>query len=1414
MKATPENINSVNKKNRLAAHFRNINTLLIVFILAVTIAVNYIMIYNFIDETARGNVQFYTMETVDILNAHLNREISLVREAASSAVISEWFADEDNPEKRAAAHLKMMLFADILQMNSVYFAIDGSMHEYYILSGTPLEEFEPYHTLTSPSIDSDRWYFDAIASDFDYILKLDVAGDSGDFHILIDHKVYHDGKIVGVFSASIEFDDLFEEIFGAYDIGLIKGYVIDSDGLIQMDSTVSRAEQLLGDSSVYNPNEMRHILDLTDDAAFASFIMEHLDNFDFHSYRRNVPSVIRLMGYGDYEYVSIAPVPNTNWFKITFYCLDELFNVVSVLPPILIILSAFIIYIFLNYLLISRLIFKPIHLLNLSVSQTEHNNENIYGLDRDDEIGALARTTRDAWDGLNENNLALSQTITERERQTEILHAMNQMATALFGVVDDAAFEQALPEGLKLLAECMEFDRIYVWLNEEIDGVPCTVMTYEWQGVSGRYKTPLNVGQVISYETQGPLWYEMFIKDECIHGLVKDMNGSEADIVKSCGVITILAVPVHLHGQFWGFVTFDNCHSENILSPDDIEILHSGSLIIASAINRNRQNEAIKEVHKRSMLLLDAAPLACSLWTKDGGFVDCNLKALEILELKDKVEYAEKIAVLLPECQPSGENSMDALRRLTVLAFNEGKLLPFEWFHRLESGEPLPTEVTLTRVGVGKNAFVAAYLRDLREQKRMLYDIEQRDLLLQTINKAVAILLDPESTSFEDSLYRSMGMLAQAVDADRVYVWKNHIHDGEMCVTQLYEWSEGATPQQGTEYTVNVSYSKTIPDFRDVLINGDCINSIASNMSERSRTFLSDTQVVSIFVAPLFVNGQFWGFVGFDDCEKERTFTDNEASILRSGCLMIGSAFLRNDMMINLKKNVEEMMLLQAELEIALDQAKAASLSKSSFLANMSHEIRTPMNSIIGFTELAMDDDVSLKTMDYLAKILENSEWLLQIINDILDISKIESGRMELENIPFDLHDMFDACRTLILPKALEKGLSMHFYAEPSIGKRLYGDPTRLRQALLNFLSNAVKFTNSGMIKVQAAIKEIAENSVTMYFEIKDSGIGIAPELLSSIFDPFMQAETGTTRKYGGSGLGLAITKNIIEMMGGTLSVDSAPGLGSRFSFQLTFNAVNITPEEKSTEVSLDNIEKPSFDGEVLLCEDNIMNQQVISEHLSRVGLSTVIAPNGKKGVQFVADRMEKGEKMFDLIFMDIHMPIMDGLEASAKILEMNVGVPIVALTANIMTNDRESYTTSGMSDCVGKPFTSKELWRCLLKYLKPVGWQTDDDLERFKSADDEMRQIIINGFVKENRGKYSELCNALDAGDIKLAHRIVHALKSNAAHIGRSSLKKAAFEAEEALKGGMNNVTPEQMKTLEAELTAALAELEPLIQG
>jgi CheY-like chemotaxis protein len=501
----------------------------------------------------------------------------------------------------------------------------------------------------------------------------------------------------------------------------------------------------------------------------------------------------------------------------------------------------------------------------------------------------------------------------------------------------------------------------------------------------------------------------------------------------------------------------------------------------------------------------------------------------------------------------------------------------------------------------------------------------------------------------------------------------------------------------------------------------------------------------------------------------------------------------------------------ERQLSEAVQKAEAASVAKSSFLANMSHEIRTPMNSIIGFSELAMDDGIPQKTREYLDGIMENSQWLLQIINDILDISKVESGNLALENIPFDLHEILVSCKSLIMPRVTEKNLELYFYAEPFIGRSLVGDPIRLRQVLINLLSNAVKFTNIGTVKlfVDAKDNENSGGKKTLRFEVKDSGIGMTAEQIEKIFDPFMQGDISTTRRYGGTGLGLTITKNLLGLMNSKLDVESTPGLGSKFSFELCFDTQETPDEDTETAKPAPQLKKPAFHGEVLVCEDNKMNQRVISEHLARVGLDVEIAENGREGIEKVRARLTNGEKPFDLIFMDIHMPVMDGIEAAPKIIALNTGTPIVAMTANVMAGDMESYLELGMEDQVGKPFTSQELWLCLLKYFKSEGFEQAEEADE---EDEQLQRTLKAEFVNSNETFADEISGALKDGDIKLAHRLAHTLKSSAALIKKTGLQKAAAAVEAALKNGENRTSPEQMENLLSRLNTVLAELRPFL--
>ncbi|MDR1635888.1 MAG: response regulator, partial [Treponema sp.] len=545
--------------------------------------------------------------------------------------------------------------------------------------------------------------------------------------------------------------------------------------------------------------------------------------------------------------------------------------------------------------------------------------------------------------------------------------------------------------------------------------------------------------------------------------------------------------------------------------------------------------------------------------------------------------------------------------------------------------------------------------------------------------------------------------------------------------------------------------------------------------------------------------------------------------------------------------------------------AREHSNMKTAFLANMSHEIRTPMNGIIGFAELALENsDTTDKNRGYLEKIRDSAGDLLSIINNILDISKIEAGKVNLEKIPFSLHDVFTACENAISIKAAEKKINLYVYSEPVIEYKLLGDPTRLRQILLNLLSNAVKFTNTGTVKLMAATEKTMPGKVILRFEVKDSGIGMTAAETAHIFRSFEQGDSSTTRKYGGTGLGLTISKNLVELMGGKLGVDSAPGIGSRFSFILEFE-LSDQPDRKAEGPEK---EPPAaarrilFSGRALICEDNPMNQEVIRDHLERFGLEADIRENGRQGLEAVEESLGENHP-YDLILMDIHMPVMDGLEASTEIRRLGCAAPIVALTANVLTQDTDIYYRYGIGGYLGKPFTARELQNCLLKYLSPVsvslapepegmagetkaGAEAGDagktgageadsgpgESERERIVDyqaglgitggnRELSEKLRRDFYVLNRdffGKFSALLEEIRAegggGDrILTAHRMVHTLRGSAAIIGAQKLRAAAGEMEAAL-GVLGACSREQLEALRETLAATIAALESENRG
>ncbi|WP_338875865.1 response regulator [Spirosoma sp. SC4-14] len=523
---------------------------------------------------------------------------------------------------------------------------------------------------------------------------------------------------------------------------------------------------------------------------------------------------------------------------------------------------------------------------------------------------------------------------------------------------------------------------------------------------------------------------------------------------------------------------------------------------------------------------------------------------------------------------------------------------------------------------------------------------------------------------------------------------------------------------------------------------------------------------------------------------------------------------------VSTSMDISERAQAQRKLEEAKELAEQAARLKENFLANMSHEIRTPLNSIIGFSNLLEVTTLTHEQAEYVKLVQTAGKNLLTIVNDILDISKIEAGMIQMESIPFSIRSLIVSLQTMLQPSATDKNLELVFFIDPTLPPLVLGDPTRLTQILLNLLSNAIKFTKNGSVTVYISRQEETHESVRVQFRVKDTGIGIEATMLPHIFERFRQASDFTTRFYGGTGLGLNIVKSLIEMQGGWITVESQPGIGSEFTLELTYP---VAPE--SVRQTMDPSWSPSESAKksltILAVEDNPMNQKLVLQVIKRLGYTAKLAENGQQALDLLQDNH------FDLILMDIQMPIMDGYQTTRHIRNtLQSTIPIIAMTAHALASEREQCLQAGMNDFLPKPFQMDDLDRMIKHYgfsnehpapviespqpaiAESSGVFSLEPLLNSVGNDPELAMELLEIYLDKTPQEIKLLKQAVADKDVPSIGRTLHTQKAPAMMMGLQRVTEKNLTIEALVKGdkSIDEVAPlveEYITIVEAELPA-----------
>jgi signal transduction histidine kinase/CheY-like chemotaxis protein/PAS domain-containing protein len=705
-------------------------------------------------------------------------------------------------------------------------------------------------------------------------------------------------------------------------------------------------------------------------------------------------------------------------------------------------------------------------------------------------------------------------------------------------------------------------------------------------------------------------------------------------------------------------------------------------------------------------------PYMCVMYDSAFQVIDCNPAALEFFGFAGldefKRDFLPFLAAAIPERQPNGQESSSLQDQLAIAARDGSN--EFETVLLLNNA-PCPISAIMKKVDYMDSFAIMAYFIDQRRQREMRVALARRDRLLSTLN-TMAVILMSSGKDIAALLHDAIAELGKGVDADIAYILENTEVNGELCCSCDIFWA-----RVKPEPPVNVPYDRFAPPWRETLAKGVILNARFSDIFERPEDIHPSIAFAKAYAnIPLFINGVFWGAVGLLRVSNDSFFIKAEEDLLQSAGTLIASAIIRDGMTKD---------LLEANRA-----ATAGAQAKTDFLSRMSHEIRTPMNTIIGMTTLGQKAS-GMDRIKYCLKQIENSSrQLLGIINDVLDMSKIEANKLEILSEEFEFEDMIQHVINVVQVKMDEKAQEFLVNIENVFPRTVISDELRLSQVLINLLTNAVKFTpDGGTITLFVRETAIDADTARLHIEVADTGIGITDEQKARLFRVFEQAESTTTRKYGGTGLGLSISKSIVNLMGGDIWVEDNPDGGSKFVFEviITWGGAR---RPKNMPAALRR--GPAGGLRILVVDDDPPTLEYIESILESFSLACDKAGSGAQAVAMAKKCAEEGGS-YDMVFLDWKMPDMDGRETAAEIKRIIGKNPIIVMISSASHDEVISALNPvGVTHFLPKPVLPSALFNTIITLM---GYENEAAAEKgTPSYDWSGRRLLLAEDVEINR--------------------------------------------------------------------------------